>query len=435
MDISRKILSDPINKWVLRAARELDSEVFIVGGYVRDLMRGVRSKDRDFVFKKNVKNIADKAAKKFRGTLIELRKQKTYRVVFKHKIRKGYSDPPRINQREVIDFSHLKGTIYNDLKERDFTIDAIAWSQETGIIDPLSGRKDIEEGVIKAVRMKNLRDDPLRMLRAYRIAAELGFQIEENTRKHIKHHSQDISKAAYERITDELFKTLNNKNSGAYLYQSLTDSILHTIVYSQQHVKAARNEYKKVNTLNQNVKTLDSFNSYISKHTEKIKKSYSGKEIQRFLNKEISQGLNTLGLLRLAILFRNVSLLNSTLSISNAIRGAIKDIHKGLHVLNKKITEKSFYKVFNASGDRIFETALLLAFKKSKDVRVFYRMAKEYLMIKNKTLVNGNDVQRILTIKQGKKVGDILIKLKEQQFKGKIKTRHEAEKWILSNFT
>jgi poly(A) polymerase len=435
MDISKKILSDPINTWILRAARELDTEVFIVGGYVRDLIRGVRSKDRDFVLEKNVKTIADKAAKKYRGTLIELKKQKTYRVVFKDKTKMGYSDSSSVNQREVIDFSYLKDTIYNDLKERDFTIDAIAWSQETGIIDLLSGRKDIEEGVIKAVRMKNLRDDPLRMLRAYRIAAELHFQIEEKAKKYIKNHSQDISKAAYERITDELFKILNNKNSGPYIYQSFKDTILHTILYSRQHVKAARNEYKKANTLNQNIKTLDSFDSYISKHTEKIKKSVSGREIHRLLNKEISQGLNTLGLLRLAVLFRNVSLLNSTLCTSNAVRDALKDIHRGLHSLNRKITEKSFYKVFNASGDRFFETALLLAFKKSKDVRVFYRRAKEYAMIKNKKLVNGNDVQRILSIKQGKKVGDILKKLKEQQFKGKVKTRHEAERWIQSNLT
>ncbi len=101
----------------------------------------------------------------------------------------------------------------NDLKERDFNIDAIAWSQERGIIDPYAGRNDIEKRVIKAVRMKNLKDDPVRMLRAYRIAAELGFQIEENTRKYIKHHSKEITRAARERITDEFYTTLNNINS------------------------------------------------------------------------------------------------------------------------------------------------------------------------------------------------------------------------------
>ena len=435
MDISEKILSDPVNRWVLKAARELDTEIFLVGGYVRDLMRGFSSKDRDFVLNKKVNNIAVKAAKKFSGTFIELKKQKTYRVVFKQKTKKGHSGYVPAKQREVIDFSYLKGSINNDLKERDFNIDAIAWSQERGIIDPYAGRNDIEKRVVKAVRMKNLTDDPLRMLRAYRIAADLGFQIEENTRKYIKHHSEEIFRAARERITEEFFTTLNNINSGAYLYQSLTDSILNNILNSRQQVESTEYSYKKINSLNNNIKLLNSFDAYLREQTGKIKKSVSGREIKKLLNKEISQGLNTLGLLRLSLVLKNHSLLNSKLCFSNAISKAIKDIHRGLSSFNRNITDKSVYKIFKVSGNRIFEIAILAAFQKTGDIGVFYKRAKEYMKLINKTLLNGNDVQKILKIKQGLKIGEILREVKEQQIKGTIKTRNEAGKWIISSFT
>ena len=65
MDISKKILSDPINKWVFKTAQELNTEIFIVGGYVRDLLSGVKSNDKDFALKNNIEYIANKTAKKF----------------------------------------------------------------------------------------------------------------------------------------------------------------------------------------------------------------------------------------------------------------------------------------------------------------------------------------------------------------------------------
>ncbi len=100
MDISKTILSDPINKWVFFNAKK---EAFLVGGYVRDLLRGHISKDKDFVLgfaygeKNAVENIAIETAKKFNGTFIILNPKKTYRVVLKHKV-------GTTRFREVLDF-------------------------------------------------------------------------------------------------------------------------------------------------------------------------------------------------------------------------------------------------------------------------------------------------------------------------------------------
>ena len=406
MDISKKILSDPINKWVFKTAQELNTDIYIVGGYMRDLLSGVKSNDKDFALKNNIEYIANKTAKKFNGTFIVLKHKQTYRVVLKNK--------------EVLDFSYLNGSINNDLKGRDFTIDAIAWSPKTEIIDPFSGRNDLNKRIIKAVMIKNLLNDPLRIIRAYRIAAELGFKIETNTRKYLKIYSPKITKAASERITEEFFKILTNKNPVNYLNECYTDKVLIKILQKKHN--------KKINALNQNMNLLNKLDLF-------LKNNLKDKKISHYLDEEISQKLNRLGLLRLSTLFRNYSIANSNLKVSNNINKALKDIHNGMEISTGKISDTELYKIFNASGERIFEMSFLLAFISKKNIKEIFKRANEYLKIKNKILLNGDDVQRILNIEPGIKVGNILATLQEQKFKGTIQTKAEARKWLISNFT
>ena len=407
MDISKKILSDPINKWVFKTAQELNTDIYIVGGYMRDLLRGLKSNDKDFALKSKVEDIARKITKKFNGTFIVLKHKQTYRVVLKNK--------------EMLDFSYLNGSINNDLKGRDFTIDAIAWSPKTGIIDPFSGRNDLNKRIIKAVMIKNLLKDPLRIIRAYRIAAELGFKIETNTRKYLKIYSPKITKAASERITEEFFKILSNKNAVQYLLnECYTDKVLIKILQKKHN--------KKINALNQNMNLLNKLDLF-------LKNNLKDKKISHYLDEEISQKLNRLGLLRLSTLFRNYSIADSNLKVSNNINKALKDIHNGMEISTGKISDTELYKIFNASGERIFEMSFLLAFISKKNIKEIFKRANEYLKIKNKILLNGDDVQRILNIEPGIKVGNILATLQEQKFKGTIQTKAEARKWLISNFT
>ena len=373
---------------------------------MRDLLSGVKSNDKDFALKNNIEYIANKTAKKFNGTFIVLKHKQTYRVVLKNK--------------EVLDFSYLNGSINNDLKGRDFTIDAIAWSPKTEIIDPFSGRNDLNKRIIKAVMIKNLLNDPLRIIRAYRIAAELGFKIETNTRKYLKIYSPKITKAASERITEEFFKILTNKNPVNYLNECYTDKVLIKILQKKHN--------KKINALNQNMNLLNKLDLF-------LKNNLKDKKISHYLDEEISQKLNRLGLLRLSTLFRNYSIANSNLRVSNNINKALKDIHNGMEASKSNISDTELYKIFNASGERIFEISFLLAFIRRKNIKEIFKRADEYLKIKNKILLNGDDVQRILNIEPGIKVGNILATLQEQKFKGTIQTKAEARKWLISNFT
>ena len=425
MDISKKILSDPVNKWVFSNS---GTEVFLVGGYIRDLLQGCITDDKDFVLsaegfasgeKNVVENFAIKTAKKFNGTFVSLKPEKTYRIVLNHK--------------EKLDISAFNVSINKDLKQRDFTVNAIAWSPETGIIDTVGGIKDLRNHIIRAVRMKNLANDPLRVIRAYRIAAEQGFKIEHKTRRYLRHYSKRLDKVASERITEEFFKILSNENAVKYLNKCYKDVVLEKIL-----PKRKQDVIKKTDSMSKRIKILNKFDLFLFDQIKRIKKPSERKKINALLKKEISQGLNSLGLIRLSMLVdtgaRDV-ILSSRLKVSNITNKAVSDIHNGCATATQKIPDTKMYETFNSAGKRVFETAILLSFIKRKNIKIFFKRANEYLRVKNKILLNGNDVQKILKLKPGFKIGEILVNLKKQQFKGIIKTRAGARKWLLCNFT
>ncbi|MCJ7596977.1 MAG: CCA tRNA nucleotidyltransferase [Desulfobacterales bacterium] len=105
----------------------------------------------------------------------------------------------------------LGRTIEEDLGHRDFTINAMAYDDEKRvIIDPHEGQRDIQLGQVRGVRNPGdrFREDPLRLLRAVRLATELGFKIEERTRRILSEMTDEISSVAEERIRDELMRLL-----------------------------------------------------------------------------------------------------------------------------------------------------------------------------------------------------------------------------------
>lgn len=118
----------------------------------------------------------------------------------------GYSDTRRPDKVEWGE------SLEEDLSRRDFTINAMALRPENEIVDPFGGQKDLKEKLIRAVGEadKRFSEDALRMMRAVRIAAELGFLIEEKTFAAIKKNATLINKIAKERVKDELFKILSS---------------------------------------------------------------------------------------------------------------------------------------------------------------------------------------------------------------------------------
>ena len=133
--------------------------------------------------------------------------------------REGYEVTTYRIDGEYEDARHPKevtftSNLIEDLKRRDFTINAMAYNDRVGIVDEFDGIGDLNKGVIRCVGnpMERFSEDALRMLRAVRFAAQLGFSIEENTKVAIRTLAPTIAKVSVERIAVELVKILTSNH-------------------------------------------------------------------------------------------------------------------------------------------------------------------------------------------------------------------------------
>lgn len=193
-----------------------NEEAFLVGGCVRDFLMNKLPKDYDICTSaapEKTKKIFEELNCKViltgiqHGTVtVVVNKENfeitTYRV-----------DGDYLNGRKPETVSFTK-SIYEDLKRRDLTINAIAYSPKKGFIDPHHGEADIKNKLIKAVGdpLKRFEEDALRMLRAIRFVAQLDFNLTLNTKEAILIKKENLRKVSKERITEELNKILLSKN-------------------------------------------------------------------------------------------------------------------------------------------------------------------------------------------------------------------------------
>jgi poly(A) polymerase len=186
-----------------RIASVVTGPVWAAGGFVRDLVLGRSSRDLDLAVTADAQSSAEAIASLFGGSAFALDLQRgTYRVAV-----------PGDSSLGTVDLSLLRGTsIEADLRERDFTINAMAAElTEAGLghlIDPLEGAKDAASGIVRMTSIQMLEADPLRLLRAARFAAELGFDVEPATAEAILERAGSVKASAAERQRDELVRIL-----------------------------------------------------------------------------------------------------------------------------------------------------------------------------------------------------------------------------------
>ncbi len=184
---------------------------FLVGGAVRDLLLSKPIRDLDFALPGNTISLARKVADQLGGDFFTLdQERKTARVIL----------TDENDQRLNVDFTLLQGeSIEEDLEVRDFTITSMAMDihQEDKIIDPFRGAQDLKDGVIRATTTSALQDDPLRCIRAVRLAAQFHLRILPETREQIRQHQHLLQEVSPERIRDELFRILAGPHQTAAL--------------------------------------------------------------------------------------------------------------------------------------------------------------------------------------------------------------------------
>lgn len=182
-------------------------EIYLVGGAVRDAILGRASHDLDFAVPADGIKLARRVANKLEGAFYPLDNERdTGRVVLIHEE----------GTRTIMDFATYRGAdIQADLRDRDFTINAIAYNLKTeSLLDPLSGANDARAKIIRACTPEALENDPVRVLRAVRLAAGLGFQIDRETRQKMKQAAGRLRSVSSERLRDELFRILEGPQAG-----------------------------------------------------------------------------------------------------------------------------------------------------------------------------------------------------------------------------
>lgn len=209
-------LKDPIFSIISEEADQLQQACFVIGGFVRDLILQRNSKDIDVVTLGSGIELAKRVAKRlgpktpvsvFKNFGTAMIKNGDLEVEFVGARKESYTHDSR---KPIVE----DGTLEDDQKRRDFTINALAIGLNRDnfgeLIDPFGGIADIENKIIRTPLEPGITfsDDPLRMMRAIRFATQLNFQIEETTLQAISEYSHRIEIISRERIVEELNKII-----------------------------------------------------------------------------------------------------------------------------------------------------------------------------------------------------------------------------------
>jgi tRNA nucleotidyltransferase (CCA-adding enzyme) len=241
-------------------------ESYVVGGCVRDFLRGEKPKDWDIATNARPEEISHIFRKHYInnqfGTVTVLTDSKEEELkeieITPYRTEEKYSD------KRHPDKVHWAESIEEDLARRDFTINAIAAEISKGrikkTIDPYNGKKDLGKKIIKAVGKPKERfsEDALRMMRAVRFATIMGFEIEKKTAEAIKDNSDFIREISNERIRDELIKIIMARRAaeGIELLRTL-DLLKHIIPELLEGYKISQNKHHIYDVYDHAVRSLE----------------------------------------------------------------------------------------------------------------------------------------------------------------------------------
>jgi len=228
---ARTILEEAVLRKIWEIFNSEKAEIYLVGGSVRDMLMGQPLKDFDFatpLTPPKIKQILSKHKLKTHsvgwafGTVGAIIRGREVHITT---YRKKEKYTPR-NRKPSVEFGE---SIQEDLKRRDFTINALAISAQSKLIDPYQGKSDLSQKIIRtpASPDESFEDDPLRILRAFRFQSQLGFAIEEKTNQSIPKNAFRIMFLSEERIQQEMNKLLTGEQVVKALSEMMETKVLH----------------------------------------------------------------------------------------------------------------------------------------------------------------------------------------------------------------
>jgi len=455
-----------------------DIRGFLVGGYLRDGLLGRETHDIDIVVESDAMSAAGEATQAFGGSLVRLHEgNQIARVVILDQ-----------DQRWYLDFAAMRGTLQNDLRLRDFTVDAIAAElseKEPGwhtidLIDPLGGLGDLQESVVRSTNEEAFVDDPARLLRAFRLSAELEFVIDPHTEDLIEHYSSLISSVSGERVRDELMRVLETSRAAPTLREidrlGLLDRIIPELTLSKGVEQPKEHFWDVFEHTLQTVAAVERLLTALNSEEGLLEGLTSREALVDHFGKEIVVGRSRRTLLKLAALLHDVAKPQSkhfdstgrmrfighdrqgaqiAASVSERLRFSSREIRMVSQMVEHHLrpghlsnapelpTRRAIYRYFRDTADASIDILFLSladhlatrgpmfseeAWRHHVEVTQ-YMLAKrleEDITVSPPKLVSGHDLMAQFGLPPGPRIGELLETVREAQAAGEIDTAEGA---------
>lgn len=198
---------------------EREESVWLVGGALRDLLRGIRPRDYDLLVTGYPKDVREDLVNQFDAHAFPLDEARgTHRIA---------------GEEITVDVTVLEnGSVEEDLRRRDFTVNAVALDLGKNVwVDPLSGRRDLRVGKLRVCAPGSLRDDPLRVLRAYRFERTIELTFGSDLGDALRAASDGLSEVSRERIVEELLRLVSGTGPHQGLKRMRKDGVLDDVSF------------------------------------------------------------------------------------------------------------------------------------------------------------------------------------------------------------
>lgn len=433
-------------------------KVYIVGGVVRDLMLGRDIQDLDlmvegdgiFFAKKLAKEIGVKKVVPFEKFGTALIPNKLFQIEIASSRSETYSIESRSPSK--VKFTSLK----EDLKRRDFTINAMAMDTHPEnfgkIYDPFGGQNHLNEGLLKTPLdpEKTFSDDPLRMMRAAYFASKLNFKLDSECRAAITNQSDRISIVSWERIREELIKTLSTSKPSVGLVMMQKTGLLRTvfpeidIMYDMDQSV----EWHHKDIFAHTLQVVDN----AAKLTDKMEIRFAAlvHDIAKPVTRRIDpvKGYTFHG--HDAIGEKMLNKVSQRLRLSNKLSGYIKKLTllhlRPIALVKSEVTDSAVRRLMVSAGDEIQDLMILCrADITTKNPKTVKKYLKNFDIVEDKMKVvldkdsakkfqspiRGKDIMQIFKINEGKQVGIFKKAVEEAILEGTIENTYNAAKRFL----
>jgi len=467
---------------------EQDVKSYLVGGFVRDVLLGRDTADIDIAAAADAVDIAQQIANALGGRFVLLDKvNRVGRVVMADK------EAPSGSQWEL-DFSTFDGSIEDDLARRDFTIDAIAIDlgeltkdyANVRLIDPFNGWADLQHGVIRAVSETAFQSDAARLLRAVRLAAELGFSLDSQTEALVQRHCHLIADVAGERVREDLLRLLALPQSQQFLLYLDRLGLVTAIIPELAETKGVRQPKEHFwDVFDHSIETVIAVDFLLHqggwKYTagEVLAIAPWSEALAEHFSREVSSASTRRSLLKLAALLHDVAKPQTkaiaedgrmhflghaklgaamTVDILERLRFSSKEVKLAEVMVREHLrpgqmsqgglpTRRAIYRYFRDTEEAGIDILFLsladhlatrgpklnLARWQEHTQMVEYVLTQHFeqekLVVPPK-LVDGHDIINIFGLSPGPKIGQLLEAVREAQASGEVTTKEEALAFI-----